>query len=76
MKTYVVGAQGNHFNEMFLAHKTGVKIEGMREYYSFDAKEKKMKKNHTCFGCSGGPTRLAYMLWMDDKMLPICLIEN
>ena len=58
----------------FLAHKTGVKIEGMREYYNFDAKEKKMKKNNTCFGCSGGPTLLAYMLWMDDKMLPICLI--
>ena len=47
MKTYGVGAQGNHFNEMFLAHKTGVKIEGMREYYNFDAKEKKMKKTTT-----------------------------
>ena len=49
MKTYVVGAQGTHFNEMFLAHKTGVKIEGMREYYNFDAKEKEMKKKHMCW---------------------------
>ena len=53
MKTYVVGAQGNHFTEIFLAHKTGVKIEGMREHYNFDAKEKKMKKNKHMFWVLG-----------------------
>ena len=30
----------------FLAHKTGVKIEGMWEYYNFDAKGKKMGKKN------------------------------
>ena len=37
----------------FLAHKTGVKIEGMREYYNFDAKEKKMKKKKHMFWVLG-----------------------
>ena len=38
----------------FLAHKTGVKIEGMREYYNFDAKEKKMKKKTHVLGAREG----------------------
>ena len=72
MKTYVVGAQGNHFNET----KQVLKLRECENITTLTLKRRKQKKTNTCFGCSGGPTLLAYMLWMDDKMLPICLIEN